>query len=99
MDYIIYFFELNLLKDLGYDTNLKKITFNNRDLTEIIKIKIDTFTYDIPSFLITKELPKTLSNSIIKKSLFYKKYYQNRFFLPNNLTFPKSRILLENYFN
>ena len=94
------FFELNLIKDLGYDTNLKKITFNNRDLTEIIKIKIDTFTYDIPSFLITKELPKTLSNSMIKKSLYFtRNIIQNRFFLPNNLTFPKSRILLENYFN
>ncbi len=94
------FFELNLIKDLGYDTNLKKITFNNRDLTEIIKIKIDTFTYDIPSFLITKELPKILSNSMIKKSLYFtRNIIQNRFFLPNNLTFPKSRILLENYFN
>jgi hypothetical protein len=24
---------------------------------------------------------------------------QNKFFIPNNLLFPKSRIILENYFN
>ena len=45
-------------------------------------------------------LPKTLSNSMIKKSLYFtRNIIQNRFFLPNNLIFPKSRILLENYFN
>ena len=94
------FFELNLLKDLGYDTNLEKFNSNNRELTDIAKIKIDTFTYDIPYFLITKELPKILSNNIIKKCLYFtRNIIQNRFFLPNNLTFPKSRILLENYFN
>ena len=68
MDYFVYFFELNLLKDLGYDTNLEKFNSNNRELTDIAKIKIDTFTYDIPYFLITKELPKILSNNIIKSA-------------------------------
>lgn len=94
------FFELSLIKDLGYDSNLEKFNLNNQDLTDMVKIKIDTFTYDIPFFLITKELPKTLSNNMIKKSLYFtRNIIQNRFFLPNNLTFPNSRILLENYFN
>lgn len=94
------FFELSLIKDLGYDPNLEKFNLHNQNLTDMAKIKIDTFTYDIPYFLITKELPKTLSNNMIKKSLYFtRNIIQNRFFLPNNLTFPNSRILLENYFN
>ena len=61
------FFELNLIKDLGFDPNLDK--FNQTDLVEdIIKVKIDNYTYEIPKFLILKKLPNKLSNHIIKKS-------------------------------
>ena len=92
------FFELNLIKDLGFDPNLDK--FNQADLIEdIIKVKIDNYTYEIPKFLILKKLPNKLSNYIIKKSLYFtRNIIQNKFFIPNNLPFPKSRILLENYF-
>ena len=93
------YFELNLIKDLGYDTDL--IKYQNLDpKSETLKLKIDTFTYDVPSFLILKEFPENLSNSIIRKSLYFtRNLIQRRFFLPYNLPFPKSRILLENYFN
>ena len=48
------FFELNLIKDLGYDPNLDK--FNNSvSFSNIKKIKIDTFTYDVPEYLISKK--------------------------------------------
>ena len=92
------FFELNLIKDLGFDPNLDK--FNQADLIEdIIKVKIDNYTYEIPKFLILKKLPNKLSNYLIKKSLnFTRNIIQNKFFIPNNVPFPKSRILLENYF-
>tara|TARA_B100000941_G_C28506064_1_gene557407 strand:+ start:2769 stop:3443 length:675 start_codon:yes stop_codon:yes gene_type:complete len=92
------FFELNLIKDLGFDPNLDK--FNQADLIDdIIKIKIDNYTYEIPKFLILKKLPNKLSNNLIKKSLYFtRNIIQNKFFIPNNLPFPKSRILLENYF-
>ena len=93
------FFELNLIKTLGYDPNFEKFKLDNSDL-EIIKIKIDTFTYEVPTFLIEKKLPTKLSNYLIKKSLYLtRNIIQNRFFLPNNLPFPKSRVILENYFN
>ena len=93
------YFELNLIKDLGYDTDLVK--YQNLDpKSETLKLKIDTFTYEVPSFLILKKFPENLSNSIIRKSLYFTRYLiQRRFFLPYNLPFPKSRILLENYFN
>ena len=93
------FFELNLIKDLGYDTNLDNFIVKENE-SEIEKIKIDTYTYDVPKYLILKKLPSNLSNYLIKKSLYFtRNIIQNRFYIPNNLPFPKSRILLENYFN
>ena len=94
------FFELNLIKQLGYDPNLKNFIGNGNNLDNIKKVKIDTFTYEVPEYLITKKLPRNISNILIRKSLYFtRNIIQNRFFLPNNLQFPKSRILLESYFN
>ena len=93
------FLELNLIKDLGYDPNLSRFK-NNKSETDFQKIKIDTFTYDVPTYLIQNRIPDDLSKNLIKASLnFTRNIIQNRFFLPNNLPFPKSRILLENYYN
>ena len=93
------FFELNLIKGLGYDPNLN----NYKDLnshSEIKKINIDSFTYEVPDFLITKKIPEKISKSLIKKSLYFtRNIIQNKFFIQNNLIFPNSRILFENYFN
>ena len=93
------FFELKLLKDLGFDPNLSK--FRSEDSTiEFKKMKIDTFIYDIPNFLIHGKFPKKISNQLIKKSLYFtRNLIQNKFFIPNNLPFPKMRVLLENYYN
>ncbi len=93
------FFELNLIKDLGYDPNLSK--YNNENFSEQIrKIKIDNFTYEVPEYLISKKPPEKISNFLIKKSLYFtRNIIQNRFYIPNNLPFPKSRVILENYFN
>ena len=97
--FLYIFFELNLIKDLGYDTNLDNFIVKENE-SEIEKIKIDTYAYDVPKYLILKKLPSNLSNYLIKKSLdFTRNIIQNRFYIPNNLPFPKSRILLENYFN
>ena len=93
------FFELNLIKELGYDPNLNKFKNIISD-SDTQKIKIDTFSYEVPTFLISKSIPKILNNNLIKKSLnFTRNIISNRFFIPNNLPFPKSRVLLENYFN
>ena len=94
------FFELNLIKFLGYDANLSQ--FKKKDLTsrEIVKVKIDTLFYDIPMYLILNKPPEKISKNLISKSLYFtRNLIQRRFFTPNNLPFPKSRILLESYFN
>ena len=93
-------FELNLIKELGYDTNLSQFNKNDNDVFEIKKIKIDGYTYDVPEYLISKKIPKHFSNELIKKSLYFtRNIILNRFFLPNNIPFPRSRVILENYFN
>ena len=94
------FFELSLIKNLGYDPNLSKFKSNVTNVDEIKKIKIESFYYEVPEYLISKKIPDKASNYLIKKSLYFTRHIiQNRFFIPNNLTFPKSRILFESYFN
>ncbi|MDC3104372.1 DNA repair protein RecO [Candidatus Pelagibacter bacterium] len=94
------FFEIDLIRELGFDTNLK--TYNN--LIKIDnptkKIDLDNFKYEVPTFLIKEKMPDNISELLINKSLFFtRSILMNKFFLPNNLIFPKSRIIFENYFN
>jgi DNA repair protein RecO (recombination protein O) len=97
--FLYIFFELNMIKELGYDPNL--IQFNNyNNSKEINKIKIDGYIYEVPFFLISKKIPENFNNNLIRKSLYFtRQILQNKFFTPNNILFPKSRIILENYFN
>tara|TARA_B100002051_G_C16552466_1_gene543296 strand:+ start:58 stop:738 length:681 start_codon:yes stop_codon:yes gene_type:complete len=98
--FLYIFFELNLIKELGYDTNLLENLTENKIDSDLIKIKIDGYNYEVPNFLIYKRTPEVFSNNIIRKSLYFtRQVLLNKFFIPNNLSFPKSRIILENYFN
>ncbi|MBA1338864.1 MAG: DNA repair protein RecO (recombination protein O) [Pelagibacterales bacterium] len=93
-------FEINLIKQLGYDTNLTTFQKSNDELSDIKTVNIDGYKYDVPAFLISQKIPNQLTNTLIKKSLnFTRNIFINKFFLPNNLIFPRSRIILENYFN
>jgi len=97
--FLYIFFELNLVKELGYDTNLSQNQISD-DSNEINKIKIDEHFFDVPNYLISKKIPKKFSNNLIKKSLYFtRQVLLKKFFIPNNIPFPKSRIILENYFN
>ena len=98
--FLYIFFELNLIKDLGYDTNLSQYLSSDNKSNEILKIKIDGYIYEVPNFLVFKKIPSEFRNISIRKSLYFTRtVMQNKFFIPNNLMFPKSRIVLENYFN
>ncbi len=98
--FLYIFFEINLIKELGYDTNLINYLNQANASKDFLKIKIDGYIYEIPNYLIKKEMPKNFTNSIIRKSLYFSRQVMlNKFFIPNNLLFPKSRIILENYFN
>ena len=94
------FFEINLIKELGYDTNLSIFNDNTDTINGLKKIKIDEFNYEVPNFLIKQKITSNISKFQIKKSLnFTRNVFLNKFFTPNNLIFPRSRIILENYFN
>ena len=73
------FFELSLLKNLGYDPDLIKFKTNNPDTLSFKKIKIDNFNYEIPEFLINKSIPKNIDNFLIKKSLNFCCYGYSRY--------------------
>tara|TARA_B100001093_G_scaffold508571_1_gene571035 strand:- start:991 stop:1671 length:681 start_codon:yes stop_codon:yes gene_type:complete len=93
-------FEINLIKELGYDTNLAIFQKSINILNDFENLNIDGYKYEVPSFLITQKIPINLTKSLIRKSLiFTRTILLNKFFLPNNLIFPKSRIIFENYFN
>ena len=96
--YLYLFWELDLIKQLGFDQNLKQFLNNNNE--KIISAKIDNINYKIPNFLIENKVPLSFNNEQIKSGfIFTRTVMINKFFLPNNLIFPKSRIILENYFN
>ncbi len=98
--FLYIFLELNIVKILGYDPDLLKFKDDKSKLSDFKKIKIDNFDFDIPYFLIANEIPKDISNEIIKRSLlFSRNMIQNRLYFPSNLSFPRSRIFLENYFD
>ena len=98
--FLYIFFEINLIKELGYDTNLTEHSSSNKKANDLTKIKIDGYIYEIPNFLIYRKIPDNFTNLLIRKSLlFTRQVMLNKFFIPNNLLFPKSRIIFENYFN
>jgi len=97
--FLYIFFEINLIKDLGYDTNLVEHSNNISVNKDFLKIKIDGYIYEIPNYLIQKKIPESFTNSLIRKSLYFTRQVMlSKFFIPNNLAFPKSRVILENYF-
>ena len=94
------FWELNLLKELGFDPYLGQFSKNlDENLTQKT-IEIDNIRYQVPIFLLKKKNDLIIDNKNISLALsFTRNLLSNKFFLPNNLTFPKARIILENYFN
>jgi len=96
--YLYIFWELNLIRELGFDPNLKKMDAIEKN--KLVDFKIDGVKYKVPSFLFNDLIPEHVDHNLIRSSLiFTRSIINNKFFLPNNLIFPKSRIILENYFN
>ena len=98
--FLYIFFEIKLIKDLGYDTDLVKYSKEIRSDNDFHKIKIDGYIYEVPNYLIQQKITTKYTNSLIRKSLYFTRQVMlNKFFIPNNLVFPKSRVIFENYFN
>ena len=94
---IIYlFWEINLIKELGFGFKVEKTNLTK----EIISLNIDNILYKVPKFIINEEIPEDFSKKTINQALsFTRSLMLNKFYLPNNLFLPKSRIVFENCFS
>ena len=94
------YWELNLLKELGFDPFLEQFSNNLDDTSGHKIIEIDNVKYQVPVFLLKKKKDIIIEEKNISIALsFTRNLLSNKFFIPNNLIFPKARIILENYFN
>ena len=90
------FWEVNLIKELGFGFMTDKTSSSK----EILSINIDNISYKVPKFIINGRIPENFSNEIVNHALsFTRNLMLNKFFLPNNLFLPKSRIFFENCFS
>ena len=62
--YFYIFFEINLIKELGFDVNLNNIFNNLRKKINFINIKLDNFKYEVPNFLINEFIPNEIKEYI-----------------------------------
>ena len=93
------YWELILLKQLGFDPYLEQFFDKINNFSSQKIIEIDNVKYRVPSFLLSKKKEILDSTQITGALSFTRNILNNKFFLPNNLLLPKSRIILENYFN
>ena len=89
------FWEINLIKELGFGFETEKTNSSK----EILSIDIDNVKYKVPKFIINEEIPEKLSKESVNQALsFTRNLLLNKFYLPNNLFLPKSRVFFENCF-
>ena len=94
------YWELKLLKELGFDPSLDQHFLDGEQMSEYKTIQIDKIDYQVPTFLLSKKKNNIFQNKQISMALsLTRNILLNKFFFPNNLSFPKSRLILENYFN
>ena len=87
------FWELSLIKELGFDSNFfKEKKIDNH-------IEIDNKKLEIPDLIIQKD-NSNFTNFEIQKALIFNKFLIMEYFiLPNRLRLPFSRTILEKYYN
>jgi len=91
------YWELSLIKNLGYEIN-----FSRHESSDIIvnnSIKINNKSFKIPNIFLNYG-KKDINNDEIKEALkFNKNLLLENFILPNRLSFPLFRNILENYYS
>ena len=89
------FWEVNLIKELGFGFKTEK-TNSTKD---VISLNIDNVRYNVPKYIINEEIPENFSKETINQALsFTRNLLLNKFYLPNNLFLPRSRLVFENCF-
>ncbi len=90
------FWEIDLIRELGFGFQADKTNLSN----DILSVNIDNVVYKVPKFIINGEIPETFSKEIINQALaFSRNLLLNKFYIPNNLFLPRSRVVFENCFS
>jgi len=91
------FWELSLIKELGFEIDLFNKTTPSNNINNTIEIRDKYFK--IPKLLL-RQNGKNASKIEIKEALiFNKNLFMENFIIPNRLRFPLSRNILEKYYN
>ena len=90
------YWELSLIKDLGFEVNFSNDGNSNVNTSNLIEINNKSFT--IPKMLFDKDLKKNYSREIKEALIFNKNLFMENFILPNKLKFPLYRNILESYY-
>jgi DNA repair protein RecO (recombination protein O) len=92
------FWEMNLLKKIGFDMNLASNYVTKSYKKKMITVNIDNENINVPSFMVDKKFENIDTKSIYYALTFIGKFLKKNILTPNNLNYPISRVKLENYF-
>ena len=87
--------EINLINNLGFGFEIDTKNQNLSNGKKTLSMKIDNIDYQIPLFLISEKKQDIGIDDIFNGLMFSRSLMLNKFFNPNNLKFPYSRVLLE----
>ena len=90
------YWELSLIKELGYEINL--LNMKNSNLMINNSIVINNKSFEIPKILFNKDLKIKHKKEIKEALTFNKNLLIENFILPNKLRFPLFRNILEKYY-
>jgi len=89
------FWELSLVKELGYEISLSEKLIDNNIGNNI---KINDKKFIVPKLLLKNEKINSTKKDIIDALLFNKNLIMENFLIPNRLKLPFSRNILEKYY-
>ncbi len=91
------FWELSLVKELGFDINLKDDFKHLNSKSD--NVLINDRSFKVPQLIIGDAGKKISKNDIKEALIFNKNLLLENFIFPNKISFPLSRNILERYFN
>ena len=95
--YFHIFWELSLIKELGFEINFLKSRDSKKSFND--KIYINNNCYKIPKIILNNENHEDTNYNIRDALIFNKNLLLENFIIPNRLKMPTSRNILEKYYN
>ena len=91
------YWELSLIKELGFETNFLKTANLNDKINDTIEINNKYFK--IPRMILNSDIKINYNNDIKEALVFNKNLFMENLITPNRLKFPFFRNILENYYS